>query len=181
MNLLFHVLQTYTPPFVKRRELDTLFRLTASAFGTQAPEGGGLSYDKRLEQYARFTNAESAKSLLAGDLGAGTREKLFLSGFAVGDRLRKTLGSATAAEATDAMRLVYRTIGIHMVSSAPGSIAVQRCYFSAFYSPETCRMISALDDGVFAGLSGGGRLRFTERLTEGCDCCVAVIERRGSV
>ena len=181
MNLLFYVLQKYTPVFVKRRELDSLFRVTAAAFGTPVPGGAALSYDERLEQYARFTSAESVKSLHAGDLGAGAREKLFLSGFAVGDRLRKTLGSSTAAEATEAMRLVYRTIGINMVCPAPGAIAVQRCYFSAFYTPETCRMISALDDGVFAGLSGGGRLRFNDRITEGCACCTAVIERRGSV
>jgi hypothetical protein len=181
VNLLFFVLQGYTPVFLRRRELDNLFRLTASAFGTNAPVGAGLSYSERLEQYARFTNAESAKPPPAGDSGIAAREKLFLSGFSVGDRLRKTLGSSTAAEAAEAMRLIYRTIGINMVCPVPGSIAVQRCYFSAFYTPDTCRMISALDDGVFAGLSGGGRLRFTERITEGSDCCTAVIYRGGSV
>ncbi|HTY57883.1 MAG TPA: hypothetical protein VMF59_03660 [Bacteroidota bacterium] len=181
MNLLFQMLQRYTPLFLRRRELDNLFRLTASAFGTDAPAGAGLSYEQRLGQYAQFTSAGSARSLLESDGGAAAREKLFLSGFAVGDRLRKTLGSSTSAEASEAMRLIYRSIGIHMVCPVPGSIAVKRCFFSAYYTPETCRLISALDDGVFAGLSGGGRLRFNERITEGADCCTAEIYRGGTL
>ena len=181
MNLLSVMLRIYTPRFLKRRELENLFRLTASAFGTDVPAGTALTYAERLGQYARFTNEESAKSLLASDAGIEMKEKLFLSGFAIGDRLRKTLGCSTGDEAVDAMRLVYRMIGIELISPAPGAVAVRRCYFSAFYAPETCRVISALDDGVFAGLSGGGRLRFTGRISEGAECCTAVIYRGGSV
>jgi len=52
-------------------------------------------------------------------------------------------------------------------------VTVKRCYFSQFYSGSVCDLISALDDGVFSGLSGGGRLVFSERLTEGNACCRA--------
>jgi hypothetical protein len=54
-------------------------------------------------------------------------------------------------------------------------MTVSSCYFSSVYSPETCGVLSALDDGIFTGLSGGGRLRFSRRITDGSACCRADI------
>jgi hypothetical protein len=172
MSLLLRMLQSYTPVVLRRRELEQLVHLTAAAFGAAAPDGRWLSFRQRLEQYARFTNAQALKSVQGGDL-AGRREALFQSGLAMGKRLRKLCRAATRNDAQEAMRLVYGCIGIDVRFHGPDTLRVHRCFFSDFYTPETCAVISALDDGVFAGLSGGGRLTFTGRITEGLKNCTA--------
>ena len=50
-------------------------------------------------------------------------------------------------------------------------VVVHDCFFSTEYSPEVCCLMCAVDDGIAAGISGGGGLSFTRRLTEGCPEC----------
>lgn len=57
--------------------------------------------------------------------------------------------------------------------TCPGTVTVRRCYFSRFYAPNMCRVMSAMDRGIFAGLFGGGELTFKSRITEGLPCCRA--------
>ena len=61
-----------------------------------------------------------------------------------------------------------------MNGTIPGEITVSSCYFSKFYTPKQCALMSYVDSGIIAGLCGGGNLRFTERITEGCGRCTAV-------
>ena len=62
----------------------------------------------------------------------------------------------------------------------PGeTVTIRRCFFAAHYPPEVCRFMSAMDEGIVAGLCGG-RLVFSQRLTEGADCCRARIEWPGA-
>ena len=79
-------------------------------------------------------------------------------------------------EVRELARILYRAIGVEMQGDGQGTLTVRRCYFSQFYSGPVCDLISALDDGVFSGLAGGGQLRFSERLTEGRECCRAKLQ-----
>ena len=72
-----------------------------------------------------------------------------------------------------AARVVYGLLDIDLRGTPDGEITVRRCAFSDSYSPEVCRLVSALDTGLLAGLSGGDRLEFTQRITEGGPCCLA--------
>jgi hypothetical protein len=72
-----------------------------------------------------------------------------------------------------AARMVYGLLDIDLRGTRDGRITVRRCAFSDVYSAEICRLISALDAGLLAGLSGGDRLEFTQRITEGAPCCLA--------
>ena len=60
---------------------------------------------------------------------------------------------------------------------AYGEIVVTDCYFSRFYTPEQCAVMSSVDSGIIAGLCGGGTLTFTERITEGCRRCRACFSK----
>ena len=71
-----------------------------------------------------------------------------------------------------------RFLQVGATLDAQGELRIRSCYFSSFYSSGVCRLISALDAGVAAGLSSGGRLVFSRRLTEGHDCCLARFEER---
>jgi hypothetical protein len=72
-----------------------------------------------------------------------------------------------------AARLLYRSISIEFRGDENGRIDIPACAFAEIYSPETCRMIAALDGGLLIGLSGGGTLSFSARLTEGAPSCRA--------
>ena len=63
---------------------------------------------------------------------------------------------------------------------ARGEVVINRCYFSRFFSSEVCRLMSAMDAGLFAGLSNGGVLTFSCRITEGQPCCRAHFRWEGS-
>ena len=79
----------------------------------------------------------------------------------------------------DAARWLYRVLGIAFQGTADGAITIRRCAFSDVYSGPVCRLISALDRGVLAGLAGGGQLTFQTRLTEGAAVCRACFDWEG--
>jgi hypothetical protein len=70
-------------------------------------------------------------------------------------------------------RFLYGILDIEFHGNRSGEITIGRCYFSDFYSPQACEVMSAMDRGLLAGLAGGGDLVFTERITEGRPCCRA--------
>ncbi len=71
-------------------------------------------------------------------------------------------------------RILYQAIAIDFQGDTCGRVTIARCYFSHFYTAQVCRLMSAMDRGLFAGLLGRGRLDFTARMTEGHDCCRAL-------
>jgi hypothetical protein len=173
MNLLARLLDLHAPNLVKERILDELFAATAAGFDRLAPEIAGMSYDERLASYARFTRDEAERVIREGRDQADIQIRLRREAFALGHRLRGILGVEGTAEAMAVARPLYRTIGIDFRGTPAGEVTVRRCFFRDFYTPEVCRLVSALDEGVLAGLAGGGRLVFSQRLTEGNDCCRA--------
>jgi hypothetical protein len=160
------------PRPLKRRYLERLFRLTAEAFGTTAPSARGRGYEARLGEFAAFTAAMAGEARSRGT-EAAVGEDLFRNARAFGQGLGETLGVKTFAEAMAAARLLYRAIGIDFEGGRDGEVVMRSCRFAAVYTPETCRLISALDRGVLSGLAGEGDLLFIERLTEGHGACRA--------
>ena len=79
-----------------------------------------------------------------------------------------------------AARIAYRMIGIDLRADEHGAVVVDRCSFAAWYSPRVCHLMSSLDAGLIAGLTQGGRLTFSERITEGRPRCLAGISWEGA-
>jgi hypothetical protein len=69
-------------------------------------------------------------------------------------------------------------LAIDLSLDAGGGVTVRRCSLADRYTPEVCRFMSAMDEGLVAGLCGG-RLAFSERLTEGSGRCRGRIDRDG--
>ena len=177
MNLLARLLDLHTPGFAKERVLNGLFAATAIGFGRAALVPEGLPFDERLAAYARFTRDEAERAIREGRDLAAIQARLRHEAFELGRRLRRILGVEGTAEALTAARPLYQVIGIDFRGTAAGEVTVRSCFFRDYYSPEICRLVSALDEGVLAGLAGDGRLTFSERLTEGHDCCRARFTR----
>jgi hypothetical protein len=181
MNLFVKALQFWTPGFVRRQALEALFAATAEAFGRVAPPPAGRPYTDRLGEYARFTQQAADDWLAQGEDGSALQRRLFAQGARLGHRMRRALGLRTTADVLAAGQWLYGLIGIEFQGRTDGAAIVRRCFFSDSYSCQNCRLMSAMDDGVFAGLSAGGRLTFTQRITEGHDCCRATfVPRKGA-
>jgi hypothetical protein len=173
MKLLLRMLPHNLPAFIRKAILAELFSATADAFAFPAPAYEHLSYDACLRAYAHFTSELAEQALGAGNDVPAIKTRLYYSAYPLGGRLRKWFAVDTMAEVMALGQILYRAIGVEMQGDAQGRVTVTRCYFSQFYSGPICDLISALDDGVFAGLSGGGSLTFSQRLTHGQACCTA--------
>ena len=75
--------------------------------------------------------------------------------------------------------LIYKVLKIEFQGEPRGNIVIKRCFFSAYYSRSVCQLISSLDEGLLTGLSGGGKLIFSQRITEGHECCRAYLDAPG--
>jgi hypothetical protein len=173
MSLLVSVLEVYTPEFVRKRALTQLFNATAAAFGLEAPPLAGLTSDECLAKYARFVQSHAGQCLQDGNDPKELEKRLYLSAVEMGRMPNKWLRLLTMQEVMAAARVLYRSLAIDLRGDAHGEVVIPRCYFSDFYPAEVCRLMSAMDRGLFAGLSNGGELAFTSRITEGQPCCRA--------
>jgi len=178
MTLLDAFLRYDIPPFIRRRAINRIVRLTAEAFGAAPPDVSGLKPEAVLQRYALFTREEVSRLRQhPGDIPA-VQERLYTSSMAMASTYRKLLGVNNWDAAAAVSRKVYGYIGIAMDSSPRGDITISTCFFSRYYSPETCEVVSSLDSGMIAGLAGEGELTFTSRLTEGATCCRACFRHR---
>ena len=178
MSISLRLLPHHLPGFARKEILAELFEATAEAFECPAPAQNHLAYDERLRTYALFTREQAEQALQAGRDIPVLKTRLYRNAYPLGGKLRKWFGLSTMDEVMELARILYRAIGVEMQGDGQGTLTVRRCYFSQFYSGPVCDLISALDDGVFSGLSGGGRLVFSERLTEGRECCRAKLQLR---
>jgi len=183
MSLNLFLARRHVPLWIRRRKLDELLRLTARAFETAPPAVRGLRFEAALRKFAEFSRDLTVRLLegaegtdpswCAQDREAKVRSRLFVESYRFGQEIRDEIGVFTPKDVMAAARVLYRGLDIDFQGDAAGGIVIRECYFSGFYEPRTCRLMSSVDEGVLAGLAGGGRLEFTARLTEGSDSCRA--------
>ena len=175
MNMLLNLFTLYLPSSMKKKKLEELFDLAADAFQTEIPEIHKLSYGEALERFAVFTRDEAQRAIESGGDLAALKGRLYTNALKLGDKLRKKYRVKTVSEAMVMSRILYRILGIDFQGSKQGDVVIRRCFFSRYYSPQICEVISSLDEGVAAGLSDGGKFSFCQRITEGEACCTAQI------
>jgi hypothetical protein len=169
----------HIPRSVRNRRFRDLVALTAAAFGSPAPVWLGSRFGAALDGYAKWTREQADR--ISPDPGLESRVKARLGELAAefGRGLRKDLGVKTRADVMRAGRLLYGLLRIDFRGDPQGGITISRCFFSEYYNPRTCAIVAALDEGILAGLAGGGALRFRRRITEGEDACRARFEFSG--
>jgi len=180
MSPLLSRLLTQAPALVKRQALMQLFRATAAAFQADMPRLSGLSREQCLLAYARFTADQAEEALRQGGDLSELQVRLYRNAY----RLGRTPGWLLRVRSVDDVmalgRSLYDVLDIDFEGSRSGEITIGRCYFSSYYSPEVCKVMSAMDRGLLAGLAGGGELMFSQRITEGNPCCRARFTLAGS-
>jgi hypothetical protein len=173
MSIRLFLAEQYLPVFIRKRELKNLFQLTASAFARQAPPLNGLSFDECITEFALFTRTSVDQARTRDENISVIQDRLFQQAFEYGRLWRIRFGITTMKEVMRAGRILYGAIGIEFRGTDQGVIEIGTCFFSKFYSPATCEVISSLDAGIMAGLSDGKPLSFSQRITEGFESCKA--------
>ncbi len=154
----------------RRIELQLLMNLTASAFGQQSKRIWTLPVHEALKCYADYTG-----SMLHTGADGFLLQRMNSRALKMGCLLRRLFFVRDDAAAQRLIVALYRNIGITLSFSDGQQLRFHRCFFSGYYSPAACRAASALDDGIIRGITGltDCRLRFSQRITEGCPCCKA--------
>ena len=178
MTLLDAFLARDVPRFVRQGAVKRLVRLTAESFGSAPPDVGGLDTQAVLQRYAWFTREEVGRLDADPARIARVQQQLYRSGSGLTSSYRKLLGVSHWEAAAAVSRRLYGYVGIDMDANPRGEVTFRSCYFSRFYTRETCNVMSALDSGIIAGLAGEGDLTFTCRITEGAACCRACFRYR---
>lgn len=169
---LLSMLERHTPSLVKSVEIQLLLNTTARGFGVRGKRVWMHHPDIALQEYAGFTT----ECMRACD-------GLSKAAYRTGRIVRAVTGFRRSADCERLVFYLYKNIGINMSGKLPGEITVTDCYFSRYYTPANCALMSLVDSGVIAGICGGGSLEFYERITEGCGHCKArfrYIEKGGS-
>ncbi len=173
MNVRLAVAAIVVPVVLRRRGLAELAQRTARAFEVEAPSLAGMPFREALGRYAVFAREQADRAAVSSATAARAREQLRREAVEFGAGLRRSLRVRSRAEAVQVARILYRALGMDLKASLTGSIVVRSCFFSSTYTCGTCAIMSAMDEGLFAGLAGEGHLEFTMRITEGAPHCAA--------
>jgi hypothetical protein len=174
MGALLNLAELWLPGFIQRRELVRLLNSTAGAFQVEPPAVMGMPFEACLSQYARFTRDQAEKRLGDRDV-RDVQTRLYASALEIGRRYRERF-ALTPGEVMRLARVIYRGLRIDFHGQPDGQVIIGRCFFSQYYSDGVCKLVSSLDAGLLAGLSGGGTFTFSERITEGRPFCKAFLQ-----
>ena len=173
MNIRLAAAEIHIPRQLREKWLRRLFTLTARAFGCDAAFVSGLPFAGMTEEFARFTSEKSTACLQDEEAALEIACRLRELAYAFGQEFRSVLRLRSRTEVMRAGRLLYRVLGIDFRGSSGGGITVTKCSFARYYSLEACEFISVLDEGILAGLAGGGSLSFKGRITGNMPSCTA--------
>ncbi|MGD6852268.1 MAG: L-2-amino-thiazoline-4-carboxylic acid hydrolase [Candidatus Bathyarchaeia archaeon] len=193
MGLRLTLLGWWTPKQVIYRELDRVASKTTGALREIIKNNTALeisSEEIRLTGSLEERRSAMAKqhtvlvAVLVEALGRDRavilgREALFRVGRELGEESRRRLGVENPYDVVRAAKILYRVLGIEFtvnwLDENRGVMTVHRCALAKEYSELTCQVLSAADEGVMSGLSPNATMKFTEKLTDGCNACTAEI------
>ena len=173
VNLWLAIARRWIPGPAKHRAVDGLYKLTADAFGIKTPRTPDGPLTERIEAFARFSHSCAQQHMNAGKDPDPVMRELYRQAKILSGELRSVFNTTSKQEYLELLEILYGIIGITVETEESGHIHVTTCAFSSVYSPETCRIMSAVDDGIAVGLWGCGRLIFSRRITEGFSYCEA--------
>jgi hypothetical protein len=179
MSVRLALLRLHLPALVRRAILRELIAAIARAFERPCPPISDLSAEELLACAIDVSNRWSEDTLGAAADRSQAERRLFSEAFALGRRANRRLRIETEEEGLAAAGVLYEAIGIEFRPGRAGAIVVPRCAFARVYEQGVCELMSAVDSGLIAGLTGAAGLRFTERLTEGAPACRALVLHSG--
>lgn len=191
MSIRLKLASIWLPDFILKRELDNVSRKTITGLDDLLKEHASLKMETvtlngKLEQrrFSMATAHNERVKILIQELGYQKAVKLgrsamFEIGCKLGKEARRKLGVGNNFNDLEtAAGILYKILGIEFkIENKDGNMVmvVNRCFLSKYYSPESCMILSAADEGVVCGLNENIGMQFKERITEGAPECIACI------
>lgn len=204
MGLKLRILSLWTPEWFQRRGLNELAYQTTqglekllddqfdndSASGPPLPKvnmvlKGNLDERRKIMAITHNKQVETLIKAMGRDEAIEKgREAMFMEGLSLGSKFKEILGVKESLEDLfTAARILYKVLGIEFSIKAVENskedkitMVVSHCNLAEYYTPDTCRVLSAADEGVVQGLNPCIQIKFTKRITEGCSECLAPIK-----
>jgi hypothetical protein len=173
MSLRLTLAERHLPEKVRLRALDELAAAICGPLGCAPPKWNAQPFAARLDEFARIT-AERAAAIEAAGRMEPVAADLRSAAERLGARIRRQLDVRSHEDALRALVVLYRQIGIDFRPHGT-DVEIPCCFFSSVYTPAACRLMSAVDEGLAAGVTAGGHLSFRERVTEGAPACRATL------
>jgi hypothetical protein len=171
MNFRLMALRLYVPFRLRRVKLHALLSAAATGFDKPAPNLQGLNFRQAWQTFATFTRAAGEELLATGQAPTPVLTRLAKATYELGRVLRHELHITTQKDALLALEILYAALGVKWHNIKGGMVIVRDCQFSKLYTPKICQLISAMDQGLVEGITDGGKLSWSERITEGRPCC----------
>jgi hypothetical protein len=195
MSIQLKIVSLWLPDFILKRELDNVAKKTIeglnNALKQRIPEVEIIAEKKKIlkgtlgERRSIMAKAHNERvKILIEELGYEKavkigRNAMFEVGYKLGLEARRKLGARNNFEDLElAAGILYKILGIDFkIENKDGNIfmVVNKCALSKHYSPESCMILSAADEGVICALNENMGMQFKERITEGASQCIACI------
>ncbi len=192
MSIRLKIASFWLPDFILKRELDNVAMKTIGGLDDLLKQYvPGIVINEEVlrgsleERRSIMANAHNKRvKILIQELGREKavkigRNVMFEVGYKLGQEARRKLGARNSFEDLElAARILYKVLGIEFkIENKDGNMimVVNRCFLSKYYSPESCMILSAADEGVVRGLNENMGMQFKERITEGAHECIACI------
>lgn len=200
MSIKLKILSIWTPQSLLINELDRVAEVTTECLDKLLKEHSPESLNL-LEDLVMEGNLEQRRALMAEGHNVRVnalidaigyekamevgRTEMFKAGYKLGLEARGRLGvNENIRDTIKAAQILYRVLGIEFkVEKLEKNMVlmVKRCLLANYYSPETCRMMSAADEGVVHGLNENLNMLFKKRITEGAKECTACIKSKNQL
>ncbi|MCE5214859.1 MAG: L-2-amino-thiazoline-4-carboxylic acid hydrolase [Methanobacterium sp.] len=196
MNIKLLIASYWLPRSILKKELDQVAEVTIGCLDQLVYEVAPREYRAiHKEKQTMIGDLENRRKIMStahnlrvkvlietlgyDDAVRVGREALFNAGLQLGQEARKRLKVGNSLQdLIRAARVLYQVLGIKFKIRKSGEeflMIVDKCLLSKYYTPETCRILSAADEGVFQGLNPNIHMIFTQRMTEGPSECLACI------
>lgn len=194
MSLKLRLASMWMPSFLLKRELDRVAEVTTDCldqillksaspfldiYKEEHPMQGNLDERRRTMANAHNVRVKALIETLGYEKAVKTgRKYLFKAGLKLGREARERLGvNRSLSDLVMAARVLYDVLGIEFKVEYGDEvmIIIDKCSLSQDYSPDTCLILSAADEGVVQGLNENIKMNFTQRMTEGPSECLACV------
>ncbi|MGC9516670.1 MAG: hypothetical protein ACP5C3_03110 [Methanomicrobiales archaeon] len=190
MSIKLRLASIWVPQYIKIHELDRLALKTINGLNDLLGHHEEFSPKKfkkkdiegRRAEMAAIHN-EKVKKLIdkygypkAIEIG---RKSMYNAGFDLGVETRHRLGIGNSLKDLElAAKILYKILGIEFRLENRDEklyLIVGYCDLANYYDCDTCKVLSAADEGVIHGLWPGASMKFIERITENKPECMALI------
>jgi hypothetical protein len=195
VGLRLRLLSWWMPNYVIRRELGYVsdhttiamesllatYGSTKSTVATKEQTHASIEQQRANMAQTHAKIVESLETTFGHEKGVALgRKTLFSIGESLGKQTRSRLGVGdNPIDMVEAAKILYRIFGIEFhlewIDESNATLIIDRCALADHYSPLTCEVLSATDEGIIQGLQPNSKMQFKEYMTSGCEKCKADI------